>query len=287
MFSETWHTKTSNINIDGYNYFSCPRPKFNRKAKRDSGGVIVYFKQKFTNYIELINSNQNGIIWFKLNKKLLLTDNDAYICTCYVPPEESTVYKNINSSLFEFDFFEHLNNNIRHYSNLGDVYLNGDLNSRTGLLSDCVDNIHLDRYVDMPYDDLYNVDIPPRANNDTHVNSFGHKLLSLCKENDLHIVNGRLTPGLYTYNGIYRNRSVSSTVDYLITNHKNFSSLNYVLVHDMTEFADHCPIIFSLKHYLNSNVRNCYRNIDKIVWKPEKADSFNDVLNSKKYMFDD
>ena len=86
----------------------------------------------------------------------------------------------------------------------------------------------------MPYDDLYNVDIPTRANNDTLVNSFGHKLLSLCKENNVHIFNGRLTPGLCTFHGRYKNRSVSSTVDYLITNFKNFSYLNNVHVYDMT-----------------------------------------------------
>ena len=154
LFSECWNSKTSNINIDGYCNFNCPRPKFNRKAKRDSGGVIVYFKNKFVNHIELVNVNQNGIIWFKLKKTFLLTENDVYICLTYIPPMDSQVYKNINSTLFEFDFFQHLSNDIRHYSNLGDVYLQGDLNSRTGQLPDCVDNINLNRYVDMPYDIL-------------------------------------------------------------------------------------------------------------------------------------
>ena len=55
---------------------NCPRPKFNRKAKRDSGGIIVYFKNKFINHIELVKVNQNGIIWFKLKKTFLLAEND-------------------------------------------------------------------------------------------------------------------------------------------------------------------------------------------------------------------
>ena len=44
---------------------------------------------------------------------------------------------------------------------------------------------------------------------------------------------------------------------------------------------------FSMKYNVNINVRNCFRNVDKIIWKPEKADSFNEFLNSKKFMFDD
>ena len=130
-----------------------------------------------------------------MKKQFPRTDNDAYFCTCYIPPHDSNVYKNINSSLFEYDLFQHISNEMRHFNNLGDVYLQDDMNARTGQLSDCVDNINLDRYVDMPYDDFCCTDIKPRANNDSHVNSFGHQLLTLCKENNMNIVNGRLSPG--------------------------------------------------------------------------------------------
>ena len=133
LFTECWHSKLSNINIDGYSCFSCPRPKFNSKAKRNSGGVVVYFKNKLLNYIELVSLHANGYIWFKLKKQFLHTENDAFICACYIPPQDSSVYRNINSTLFEYDFFQHISNDIRHYTNLGDVYLYGDMNARTGL----------------------------------------------------------------------------------------------------------------------------------------------------------
>ena len=152
-------------------------------------------------------------------------------------------------------------------------------NARTGQLSDCVDNINLDRYVDMPYDDFCMSDIQPRANNDSHVNSFGHQLLTLCKENNVNIVNGRLTPGNCTYHGHYRNRSISSTVDYLITHYNKFGSLCNVHIFDITEFSDHCPLTFSLKCNMNSNVNNCYKYTDKIVWNTDNVDSFLNYLN--------
>ena len=177
LFTECWHSKLSNIEIDGYSYISCPRPKFNSKAKRNSGGVIVYFKNKLLNFIELVSLNENGYIWFKLKKQFLHTDNDAYICTCYIPPQESSVYKNINSTLFEYDFFQHISHDTRYYNNLEDVHLYGDINARTSQfqLSDCINNIHLDRYVDLPYDECCGADVITRAINDPHVNPFGHK----------------------------------------------------------------------------------------------------------------
>ena len=46
ILTETWNAKSTNIKIDNYECFSCPRPKCNNKAKRHSGGVIVYYKKK-------------------------------------------------------------------------------------------------------------------------------------------------------------------------------------------------------------------------------------------------
>jgi len=72
--------------------------------------------------------NQNGIIWFKLKREYFGNDSDIFFCYCYNPPDGPNVYKNVNSSLSDFDFFEHLNNDIMKYRLLGDVFLTGDLN---------------------------------------------------------------------------------------------------------------------------------------------------------------
>ena len=78
---------------------------------------------------------------------------------------------------------------------MGDVYICGDLNSRTGSLPDFVEEIGLDRFVDLPDSDEQSTSIPIRQSFDSIVNAFGHKLISLCKENDLKILNGCLGPG--------------------------------------------------------------------------------------------
>ena len=220
LFTETWNSKHSKPNINGYDYFDCPRPKCSKKAKRNSGGVIIYYKEKYRNNLELVDVNYKGIIWLKLKSNFICSDNDTFICLTYVPPEDSSLYKNVNSSLFEFDFFEQLSNDYRRYSDRGDVYLTGDYNSRTGELPDFIPDINLNRYVDMPDDDIETriSNCPLRKNQDKHVNSFGHKLLSFCKENNVLIANGRIEQGNCTFNSLFRNKPIASTVDYLITN---------------------------------------------------------------------
>lgn len=41
----------------------------NRRSKRDSGGIIVYFKSWLFGKIELIKSDNKGIVWFKPPKR--------------------------------------------------------------------------------------------------------------------------------------------------------------------------------------------------------------------------
>ena len=67
LFTESWSSKILNVSIDGYESLNCPRPKFDRKEKRDSGGVIVYYKTYLKKYFEL---DTKGIIWFKIKKRL-------------------------------------------------------------------------------------------------------------------------------------------------------------------------------------------------------------------------
>ena len=121
LLTETWTSKFSNLKIKNFEYFHGPRPNSKRKAKRSSGGIVIYYKDSFVNKIELVNINPKGIIWIKFKKEHFGCEKDIYLCTCYIPPEDSNVYKDVNSTLFEFDFFEQLNEDIRNYSNLGKI----------------------------------------------------------------------------------------------------------------------------------------------------------------------
>jgi hypothetical protein len=158
-----------------------------KNAKRHSGGIIIYFKECYREFISLVSLDNKGIILFKLSKDMSCSSKDSYFCLCYIPPEDSNVYRNINSPLYDFDFFEKLNSDIRKYRDYGNVYLNGDLNSRTGELLDYIPDLHLGRFVNLPMNDNLASSLPVRRNCDKQVNPFGAKLLTICKEKMIYV----------------------------------------------------------------------------------------------------
>ena len=118
--TETWCIKNSNIEIEGYTSFSCPRPKSCKRAKRDSGGLVIYCKNKVASGIKLAKFNDKGIMWIKFEKIFFSLDSDIYFCLTYILPEKSKLYSSI-ALLENFDFFDCLSDEIRHYAYMGDV----------------------------------------------------------------------------------------------------------------------------------------------------------------------
>ena len=60
-------------------------------------GILIWFKAKYTNYIELVRGGEN-YIWLKLknkNKKKDLSSNtqNIFLWTIYIPPIESPTSK--------------------------------------------------------------------------------------------------------------------------------------------------------------------------------------------------
>lgn len=70
---------------------------------------------------------------FSYKNTYLRTEQGLYniMCTCYIPPENSRVYKRNKFPLSEYDLHKHLSTNIRNHSTLGHKYTTGDLNSGT------------------------------------------------------------------------------------------------------------------------------------------------------------
>ena len=70
-----------NISIPGYNYFRKDRVK-SKKAKRASGGVVVFLIKIKSEYLDNI--------WLKLDKMFFKLKSDLFICCAYLPPLNST-----------------------------------------------------------------------------------------------------------------------------------------------------------------------------------------------------
>ena len=143
--------------------------------------------------------------------------------------------------MYDVDLSRKLKTEIGLYSQKEDVYLIGDLNSRTGRKNFIVDDIVL-----LDFEDTLSIETPMRrCSLDRGSNRFGDCLLDLCKSLNIKIFNGRLFPNTdkmtrFTANG-------ESVENYDVTSQNNFTSISDMQVHDINEYSNHAPTEFSLK----------------------------------------
>ena len=98
--------------------------------------------------------------------------------------ESSSVYNVRNVDLFQV-----LEDGYNFFSNVGSVYVVGDINARVG---NRLDYINCDCSMSLIDDDDYVPDVPLMRSSLGHTcNSFSHKLLDLCKSTSMHFANGR------------------------------------------------------------------------------------------------
>ena len=70
FISETWTNECSTVDIDGFKSF-CKNRKRRKNAKRDSGGLVVYVREKFANGIHEEDWDYEDGMCFRLNKSFL------------------------------------------------------------------------------------------------------------------------------------------------------------------------------------------------------------------------
>jgi len=267
---ETWADNFVDFDFPGFSLFSSCRSR-KKKAKRNSGGVATFFRSSFKKGIHKLDSSSPDTIWCKLDKYFFGLTNDIYLCNVYIPPETFP-----KSS--EIDPFDTLSNDICKFSNLGDIVIVGDLNARTGSITETYFNTDSS---DMLTADV--MDVKNRNNRDVKVNNYGRCLLELCSSADLTILNGRFAGDLkgdftcHHYNG-------SSVVDYCITQRSMLSDIQYVHVSPLSPFSDHCNVSFSLstKHAPLISEEKCPSkpNPIRFIWDENSSDLFSATLNS-------
>jgi len=180
------------IDIDSYQYFSQPRKQ---KYIRKSGGLGAFVSAKLVNYTETINSDSDYIFWLKFKKGSILKDHDVILGVIYIPPDSSRFFNNDELLLFEHEIND-FNNKYDH------ILLSGDTNGYTSNLCDFVqvddfiaDLFTFDQQTIDHFDQsfvlshpLFNVN---RTSMDNKVNTVGRKLIEICQNNNMFIVNGR------------------------------------------------------------------------------------------------
>ena len=273
--NETWisNKETSNLDINGYcAEHICGNKSKNTTRGRFSGGISFYFRSELKQYISVVESNQYGIIWIKISKELFPFDDDVFICHIYIPPSISKVFWST-----DFDFFEQIEIDIVKYNDMGKVYVCGDFNSRT---SDLLDYFVFDKYLDEHLSDMLSTCyIPIRSNMDRIIDTNGIRLLETCQATGLLLANGRLgndeNKGQFTF----CSHTGQSTVDYLMTNFCDFTTISCFEIQAFNEYSDHAPILFKMHTKPCTNPHQQHeqqsKNITrKIVWDKSKIQQF-------------
>ena len=222
----------SDLEIAGYKSFvQGSTPNQSRKGGRNSGGIAFFYKNKFHKNISIKKTTPN-FIWFKIEKDFLNSMKDIFVCGVYIPP--------CNSKYFDIELFDELEQDIVYFSSTGSVILMGDFNSRTGKYSDTVSqegNGIIDN------DQSESAFQPVQRNNfDNVLNSHGKKLLDICKNLDLRIVNGRVngdTLGRPTFHG----KNGTSVIDYIICDQSTFLNITGFIVKQPSYLSDHSAIV--------------------------------------------
>lgn len=93
--------------------------------------------------------------------------------------------KNKNFTNYVSLIFMRLESIVLEYSDKGEVFVCGDLNSRIGEINDFLYNDELDQYV-------MSVEHVENPTMDKTVNALGRKLLQMCYNTGLTVANGRL-----------------------------------------------------------------------------------------------
>ena len=176
---------TKSLFVEGYKLFPFHRRISNNN--RHYGGSLIFVKNEIRDGVKILQNPNGDKVWVKLKKDFFNLENDIFLCFVYAPPESSSYSKSL-----DYDIFEKLELEISTHSAIGNVIIAGDFNAKTGTECDYVSDIE-DQHSPINYNPLYAFDKPiSRRNRDKHgVDLHGQRLLNLCKNTQIRILNGR------------------------------------------------------------------------------------------------
>ena len=252
--------------------------------------LFLYWGAMTQNDIKFHITESQFVLWFTISKKLLNANSDILFGCVYVPPENS-----VYSSKEAFEELENEMINLLKSKNRF-ISLIGDFNAKTSALPDfvipdesVVDLFNLDTDCDI-IDFLYDyVKLPQQGISLDRVtkcscrpNNYGHKLLDLCKKNNLYIANSRT--GLDKNIGAQTCKELS-VIDYLILSSNFFPFVNDLHINDFVPLFSDCHnlIDFSLDVSLEkeSEVNNTVDSNNVFFkWKSEKQNEYINYIHT-------
>jgi exonuclease III len=87
---ETWLSQDNcDLNLDGFYSFSKCRKK-TKNGCRNSGGITILVKSSIRKGVKFLDKEScEEFVWWKLDKDFFNLTQDIFICSVYIPPQNS------------------------------------------------------------------------------------------------------------------------------------------------------------------------------------------------------
>ena len=261
---ETKKGDSTKFNLPGYTAYHFSRPYKHKKAKRFDGGILILISKNLSEITVEKHQSCEAVAWVTIKFRDNSKDKQLSIGFVYIPPIESTYKKAAK-------FHEDLLDEIQERMVKGQVIIAGDLNSRSSNLLDYVSS------------DGDGIDFPcltcPRDNVDTTVNTYGRKLIELCINSGLQILNGRNLFSTNTNQYTCFRHNGNSVVDVLMTSADFVSRLTKFEILPRNVNSDHRPLSFDLvvkrkTNSINSPTRDTLSEQFKYMWDSSKIPEY-------------
>ena len=164
------------------------RTTLHRKSRRGSGGISIFSRYDVKAKVVSKVCDHFIVLSICVNTNKATDNNRLYVIACYIPPK-STNFQCIYCS---GDYFGELSELIYSFSKLGSIIIMGNMNARTSNLIDFPSHSSSICIHYLPCDCNAPSWVPPKCySKDKVVNAYGRELLTLRKNCNLFIVNGR------------------------------------------------------------------------------------------------
>ena len=270
--------------MPSYHCINKPRLNINKRAKRGSGGIILFIHDSIKPYVELQeNKKSEDRIWISFKDPVLQVS--TYCCFCYVPPESSIMSTNERSqwSTIELEVIKFLAK--------GPVILCGDFNARTGTMYDFIQE-DSDLPINLPYGYVIDKSMKTRISQDTKVSTLGKYLVDMCISCRLRFLNGRHKGDYWGKFTCFTPRGCS-VVDYGIVSAELYDKVTDISVGELQTFSDHCPIKLAMnlplkrsQQFGKHSTRNETHSLLQLSnWNDQVRVEFDEELKQKSFLY--
>jgi len=219
--SETMINDPSFVHIPGYTFVHASKKDITHKYG-GIHGIGIFVKNSIYGHISVIpDTTSDSTLWIKIEETLL--GYEVLLGAVYIPHENSVFHKP--------EIFDDLYNDIMTLSCTYNtsICLIGDFNSRTGNLPDFIESSKYDAFSnfencfpgidhEMSINNLNTLGFDSnRYNCDNKTNNNGYKLIDMCKNFDLRLVNGRVGNDKFVGDYTCISKNGNSTIDYAVT----------------------------------------------------------------------